>query len=400
MNILLKEGNVFMLSEVGIWEDLGNDSVEDEQELVEYVDEIKVTTRGVDFSVRELKMLIEDEDLMVPSFQRELVWDSKRKSRFIESILLGYPIPGMFFTELENGQMLIIDGQQRVNTLVEFINNQFKILNRPDINPKWRGKTFFELEKEYQRKLQNNNIRASVFQILSDETERNLALYSLFERINTGSIQLNNQEIRRAIYFGEFTIQLDDFVKKPLWISAYKNVSIEEAKEFKKDLRLHDQEIIARYFTIKNLKANDKLKVNVSFKKEINNFMAKMNDIEDSTIQKIFEDLEIYLTWLNNNVNLPLGYLFRRPSMIEEINAQNIDEAFKGKKFNISLFESILLGLSEQKTQGLKFDENGFIELFNDGNFITSISSQTNKIDNINYRINAVKGLFTNDYSN
>ncbi|PFW06596.1 DUF262 domain-containing protein [Bacillus cereus] len=389
-----------MPSEVGIWEEKENDSVEYEQELIEYVDEIKVTTRGVDFSVRELKMLIEDEDLMVPKFQRELVWDPKRKSRFIESILLGYPIPGMFFTELENGQMLIIDGQQRVNTLVEFINNQFKILNRNDINPKWRGMTFFELEKEYQRKLQNSNIRASVFQILSDETDRNLALYSLFERINTGSIQLNSQEIRRAIYFGEFTIQLDNFVKKDLWISAYKNVSMENARDLKKDLRLHDQEIIARYFTIKNLKASGKLKTNVSFKKEINSLMARMNYIEGFIIQKMFEDLEIYLVWLNNNVDLPLGYLFRRPSMTEEINTENIDEAFKGKKFNISLFESIILGLSEQKTEGLKFDTDGFIKLFTDGDFITAISTQTNKIENINYRINAVRGLFSNDNSN
>jgi hypothetical protein len=386
-----------MSSVEGIWKEQENEAVESEQELIEYVDEIKVTTRGVDFSVRELKMLIMDGDLSVPNFQRELVWDQKRKSRFIESILLGYPIPGMFFTELENGQMLIIDGQQRVNTLVEFINNQFKILNRSDINPKWRGKTFFELEKEYQRKLQNNNIRASVFQILSDETERNTALYSLFERINTGSIQLNSQEIRRAIYFGEFTNELDKFVQTPLWISAYRNVSLEEARELKKDIRLHDQEIIARYFAINNLIVNGKLTTNVSFKKEINSFMAKINNLEDYIIQMMFKDLEIYLSWLNNNVDLPLGYLFRRPSIIE---GNNIDEAFKGKKFNISLFESILLVLSAQTLEGLKFDKDGFIKLFNDVEFITAISSQTNKIENINYRINAVRGLFTHDNSN
>lgn len=128
--------------------------------------------------------------------------------------------------------------------------------------------------------------------------------------------------------------------------------------------------------------------------------MAKITKIEEYIIQIKFKDLEIYLSWLNNNVDLPLGYLFRRPSMSEGNNIKNLDEAFKGKKFNISLFESILIGLSEQSMVGLKFDTEGFIKLFNDSEFITAISSQTNKIENINYRINAVKGLFFNDINN
>ena len=152
-----------------------NEQIEDESEQIEYVEEIKVVTRGVDFSVRELRTLITEKELVVPEFQRELVWDPRRKSRFIESILLGYPIPGMFFTDLDKGKMMIIDGQQRINTLVEFLRNEFKILNRNDINPKWRGKNYRDIDEDSQRKLRSSNIRASVFQILSEkEEEKNI----------------------------------------------------------------------------------------------------------------------------------------------------------------------------------------------------------------------------------
>lgn len=127
-----------MSEETDIIYEEDNLNIEVEQQEIEYIEEITVVTRGVDFSVRELKMLIEERELVVPPFQRELIWDTRRKSRFIESILLGYPIPGMFFTDLDKGEMMIIDGQQRVNTLVEFLNNELKILNRMDINPKWK----------------------------------------------------------------------------------------------------------------------------------------------------------------------------------------------------------------------------------------------------------------------
>jgi len=235
--------------------DLGiKNEIDEENQFVEYVEEVEVTTRGVDFSVRELRTLVREEELIIPPFQRELVWDAKRKSRFIESILLGYPIPGMFFTDYAENVMMIIDGQQRIHTLIDYLDNNFALSNISEINPKWVNKRFNDLDTSYQRKLRSTNIRTAVFQILSDsEEERNIALYSLFERINTGSIQLNSQEIRRAIYFGEFVERLQFFAEKEIWKSAYRMVSLDEASNVEADKRLQDQEILARYFTLKHI---------------------------------------------------------------------------------------------------------------------------------------------------
>ncbi|WP_342499302.1 DUF262 domain-containing protein [Bacillus sp. FSL W7-1034] len=370
-----------------------NNSVEYENEQIEYVEEIKVVTRGVDFSVRELKMLREEKELVVPQFQRELVWDNKRKSRFIESILLGYPIPGMFFTDLEAGQMMIIDGQQRINTLVEFLNNELKIIKRDDINPKWRGRFYREIDEESQRRLRNTNIRASVFQILSDEVDKNIALYSLFERINTGSIQLNSQEIRRAIYFGEFIKELNSFVEKPIWLAAYKAVFVNETEELKKDKRLNDQEIIARYFTIQSLIDNNELDSDISYKKEINRYMSGMQKTDLTLVIEKFQELENKLDWLQSQIKVPVGYLFRRPTE-EILDLEGLQNHLKGKKFNIPLFESIMICLDKINFISTKFDLEKHFSLFNDPKFVESISAQTNRLENINYRISAIKEVF------
>ncbi|MCM3358652.1 DUF262 domain-containing protein [Psychrobacillus sp. MER TA 171] len=376
--------------------ELGNPEVENENEKIEYVEEIKVVTRGVDFSVRELKTLSEEKELVVPDFQRELVWDPRRKSRFIESILLGYPIPGMFFTDLERGKMLIIDGQQRINTLVEFLNNELRILRRDDINPKWRGKFFRDLDEDSQRRLRSTNIRASVFQILSDDQDKNIALYSLFERINTGSIQLNSQEIRRAIYFGEFTKQLNEFVTSPIWIAAYKMVLPHQTEEFDKDKRLNDQEIVARYFTIKSLIDKEHLHNDISYKKEINLFMSTAQKMDKEFAERIFNELDTKLNWLQEQIDISVGHLFRRPT--ETIsNIEDLSVSVKGKKFNIPLFESLLLTLDKINMDSGKLDVIKYINLFKDEKFVEAISSQTNRFENIQYRLKAMEGVFSRE---
>lgn len=377
-----------------------NSQVEDENEQVAYVEEVKVITRGVDFSVRELKSLREEDELIVPKFQRELVWDPKRKSRFIESILLGYPIPNMFFTDYENGQMMIIDGQQRIDTLVEFLSNELKISNREDINPRWRNMFFRDIDPESQKKLRSSNIRAAVFQILSEnESDKNTALYSLFERINTGSIQLNAQEIRRAIFSSSFTINLNIFVDNRFWVSGYRLIKLEDTVGVKKDKRLKDQEIVSRYFTLKNLYLErENLDKDISYKNEINNFLALIKNRAAEEIEEMFLDLESNLIWLEENFDKDLGNLFRRPTG----NINTLDELesdLKSKKFNIPMFESLLIAMDTIKKDNpllvnVSLNNQKYIDLFKDQVFVDAISSQTNKYEKINYRIEKIKGVF------
>lgn len=378
--------------------DLGiKNEIDEENQFVEYVEEVEVTTRGVDFSVRELRTLVREEELIIPPFQRELVWDAKRKSRFIESILLGYPIPGMFFTDYAENVMMIIDGQQRIHTLIDYLDNNFALSNISEINPKWVNKRFNDLDTSYQRKLRSTNIRTAVFQILSDsEEERNIALYSLFERINTGSIQLNSQEIRRAIYFGEFVERLQFFAEKEIWKSAYRMVSLDEASNVEADKRLQDQEILARYFTLKHiLDSPFKSSSSISYKKEINSFMLRISHANSNIINSLFQELEANLIWLEQQVAETTNYnsvgvLFRR----HELKESGEGDSSYTKKINVPLFEALMYVLSKHNLDEIKFNKERFLKLFADEKFIDAITSQTNRLPKIMYRVEKIEEIF------
>lgn len=378
--------------------DLGmKNEIDEENQFVEYVEEVEVTTRGVDFSVRELRTLFKEGELIIPPFQRELVWDLKRKSRFIESILLGYPIPGMFFTDHAENVMMIIDGQQRINTLIDYLDNNFALSNVSEINPKWVNKRFNDLDISYQRKLKSTNIRTAVFQILSDsEEERNIALYSLFERINTGSIQLNSQEIRRAIYYGEFVERLQFFAEKEIWKSAYRMVSLDKANSFEGDKRLQDQEILARFFTLKYILDSPlNLSSSISYKKEINAFMLRISHANSNIINSLFQELEENLIWLeqqvveNTDYN-SVGVLFRRHELQEDREGYSTYT----KKINVPLFEAFMYVLSKYNLDKIKFNKGKFLNLFADEKFIDAITSQTNRMPKIMYRVKKIEGIF------
>jgi hypothetical protein len=390
------------INKLGYQDGLETANIETESHDPEYLEEVEVTTRGVDFSVRELVTMLKEEELITPEFQRGLVWDKKRKSRFIESILLGFPIPGMFFSEKEDHQLLIIDGQQRLGALKEFLNNELRISRMESINPAWRGSYFSELDSDYQRKVKTTNIRASVFRTTPEEEENNVALYGLFERINTGSIQLNAQEIRNAIYPSYFTEQLKELVNIPLWKSAYKNMELDQVEGIETDNRLHDQEIITRYMMINDKYKNNDLDSNISYKKELNKYMSRMLRKENEEIDRIIKEFVIKINWLKSQGN-HLGFLFRKPKedLLEkfkpDLTIEEVQEFYKGKRFHISIFEAILTAIDIKQLDNISFSLDKYLYILDDEDFIDAITVHTNRAENIKYRIEKVKKVLEDE---
>src|SRR5688500_5551836 len=105
---------------------------------------------GADLSFRELIMMYDDNELLKPELQRHYVWDRNEASRFIESLLLGLPVPSIFLAKQPDEKRLIIDGYQRIMTVYEYVvkrvfskdGKAFKLSNSRRINEKWRGKSF------------------------------------------------------------------------------------------------------------------------------------------------------------------------------------------------------------------------------------------------------------------
>jgi uncharacterized protein with ParB-like and HNH nuclease domain len=123
-----------------------------------------------------------ENDIFVPEYQREFVWDVERQSKLIESITLGLPIPIIFLAEDKSGRLEIVDGSQRIRTLAAFISGELR-LERLEKLTEMNGIQFEDLPASRKRKINNTAIRMIVLSDAATEDVRN----DLFERINRGS---------------------------------------------------------------------------------------------------------------------------------------------------------------------------------------------------------------------
>lgn len=176
-----------------------------------------------------------------PTYQREYVWRLKPElpSRLIESLLLEIPIPPLYFGKIQGGRLEVIDGQQRLTTLIEFISNKFQ-LRRLQRMESLNGKWFRELSEEQQTKILDSPIRSVVI----DSGTNTELRYEIFERLNRGSMALNEQELRNCVFRGPFNDLLARLERDTYWRR------IRGTPE--PDPRFIEREVILRFFAFVN----------------------------------------------------------------------------------------------------------------------------------------------------
>lgn len=189
-----------------------------------------------EYSVELLANKMNKREFVVPPYQRAYTWEPERKSRFVESLLLGLPIPFLFFWEMPDGKLEIVDGSQRLRSLEEFVLGELR-LGELDSLTALSGFTFSELPLSRQRKIQNRSIRGIVLNEHADAQAR----FDLFERINTGSKIANKAEVRRGALTGPFMDLIIELAKTPLF-THLAPVSNKEVNERERE------ELVARFF--------------------------------------------------------------------------------------------------------------------------------------------------------
>lgn len=232
-----------------------------------------------------------------PEYQRRLVWDKKKKSLFIESLLLNIPIPPVFLYEWDYSRYEVMDGQQRLSSIIEFYENRYKLTGLEH----WSelvGKTFSELPPLLKRALDRRRISATVIlaESANKDEARNKLRRFVFERLNTGGQKLNAQELRNCIYAGRFNDLLIELAGNDLFndiwdVPRYRdnirggqiNKRLAENSLFK---RMSDVEIVLRFFAFRH-----KSYVKGAVKKILDNCMIrnlKITDIEINEYRDIF----------------------------------------------------------------------------------------------------------------
>ncbi len=153
-----------------------------------------------EYSVELLANKMHSGEFQIPAYQREDTWEPQRKSRFIESLLMGLPIPFLFFWESPtSGKLEIVDGSQRLRTIDQFILGDLTLGELEELT-ELEGFQFRDLPESRQRKVKNRSIRGIVLNEHADDEAR----FDLFDRINTGSKVANKAEVRRGALVGPF----------------------------------------------------------------------------------------------------------------------------------------------------------------------------------------------------
>ncbi|MGQ4553577.1 DUF262 domain-containing protein [Dermabacteraceae bacterium CCM 9519] len=197
----------------------------------------------------------------VDGFQREFVWTRPQMSKFIESLLLKFPIPGIFLVKDSDDRMLVLDGQQRLTTLTRFWAGGFALTH---IGSNYNNKKFSDLTPQEQRVLKNSIIHCT---ILTDTSKE--AIYSTYERLNTGGSNLKPQEIRTALFPGAFLQGISELNKHKDWRSLY-----DGGNHLTPKTRLKDHELILRILALYSTHEM----YNKPMKKFLNNYLQEFQN--------------------------------------------------------------------------------------------------------------------------
>jgi uncharacterized protein with ParB-like and HNH nuclease domain len=182
-----------------------------------------ISSYGADYTVDTLVKRMRGGAFKIPAFQRKFVWTLKHSSKFIESLLMGLPVPGIFlYKEADTNEHLVIDGQQRLLTLQMFYDGIFKDkkFRLEGVREPWLNKAYDDLEPADVLKLDDSVVHATIFKQDSPADVLD-SIYFVFERINSGGIRLSPQEIRNCLSLGPFTEMIwplyrDDKDSQPL----------------------------------------------------------------------------------------------------------------------------------------------------------------------------------------
>lgn len=229
-----------------------------EDELTDLTEQIpapaSITYSTQDFDVAGLVRRLNEGAILIPSFgekdgrittagfQRGFVWTKRQMDRFIESLLLGYPVPGIFLVrQTVNNRHLVLDGQQRLETLRRFYQglHASRAFVLDNVSDQFKGRSYSSLDEAARFRLDDSFLRATI--VASDgSAEVNEAVYNIFERLNSGGTQLTPHEIRVALYAGPFVQTLEDLNQDAAWRELYGKPSP----------RIRDQELILRIIAL------------------------------------------------------------------------------------------------------------------------------------------------------
>ena len=313
--------------------------------------------------------------VLQPDFQRQYVWDSVKASKLIESAILQIPLPIIYLSEEKDGREYVIDGQQRLTSFFSFVEGKF-----PDDKPfkltglnvcsDLNGKKFSELTDEIQDKIRYYKIRAITFQKDSSEELK----FEIFERLNTGSVQLNDQELRNCLYRGKLNQALREMAADAdfMYLCGLKAP----------DKRMRDVELVLRFCAFYH-------KTYLNYKAPIRSFLNSEAQEKQNISEKELQELKASF----KNACQIVKSIFDKNAFKRYYKGRsdNPNGNWEPKKFNVSLYDILMYSFAKEDKnkvyQNLDSIKEALMHLMTkDQEFISSIELSTSSVQAVTIR--------------
>lgn len=336
--------------------------------MKDFISQLEQETRKVDFdsfdiSVKELISMSHDDIIdIAPEYQRQFRWPDVNQSKLIESVFLGIPVPSLFMAANRDGTWELIDGVQRLNSLIHFSGSEEQlkklsfegplVLRDLELLTEFNGFTFNDLPPTLKLKFSLRPLKVTT---LSDKSDMKVR-FDLFERLNTGGIKLTDQEIRACVFRGEFNDFLADLSENDDF-NAVVNLPAPKLKDGTK------QELILKFFAYKH----NRDKFDHSVVGFLNDYMADaVKSFDYKKNRKLFE-----LTFSKLREELPDG--IKRGSR-------------RNTPYN--LYEAITVGAAEAIDSGFDISNKNVSTWIDDAELTRLTSAATNSKPKVFSRIN------------
>ena len=349
-----------------------DDNASEAVEEIETLNAKKVSSQPSDPPIGTLVERVVEGDIdLHPAFQRGYVWDRSKATRLIESVLLRIPLPVIYLAEECDGRCSVIDGQQRLTSLHAYITGKFPNgedfkLGRMACFNEYSGMKFTELPPRIKRAIMDYPIRVITF---LNDSEPDLR-FNVFERLNTGSVALNDQELRNCLYRGKY----NELLKELASDAEFKMLlGLKDA-----EWRMIDVELVLRFAAFYH---QTYLKYKSPIKTFLNEDMRKFQNIGDSDEKELREAFKkaVHLIKSLLGADATGSRAFKRFYSGTDVNKTGLWEK---KKFNASLYDILMWSFARADKNlvmhNLDAIREAYIDLMtSDPDFIESIVRST-----------------------
>lgn len=360
--------------------------------LQEKAKERTVKTQSIEYDIETLiKKLDKNIIKLDPEYQRRHRWDNKTSSKLIESLILNIPIPIIYISQdvdvdketFDNeSRYSVIDGQQRLTAIKKFLKGKF-ILEGLETLSELNGCSYNDLPPFLTRRLEERSIKC----LRIDSTLDAQVKLDIFERLNSGSVKLEAQELRNAIYSGLFNNIIKE-LSQDINFRQLLQINNESPESNNKVKQMEDVEIVLRFFALKDnryelyKKTKDR-----GFSDFLNDSLNEFNQLHSEKLNKLKNEFLKTMYFINTTYGSSAFAKFKYINESNELKLQS--------KFNIAVYDAFAISICDALNEDLNISNKhkDLLELFKDETFYDSISGSYLDINKLKHRIQSAKKI-------